>query len=1261
MFTINQITKLLIKSLAAGAVLTSQAVTMSQTPLLTQKGSVEPNLVLMFDDSASMPAQFIYQYGGSEGVYGRDGPGSSSNSATCASTLSMTTTCTYNSPSSTEYAQLSPDVNGLYYDPRIRYKPRITYDGSTTAALTAVGTPPTTDFYVYFYKNGSGANVPWVGPTVTTAYPDPLLSGAYFSGSTYVPGTSLLISGATTGLAYPTKITTGGGPYPRFINRTDCNAGAATGGSCSLTEERLNYAIWKKYHSNRLDLAKTGLGYAFQDLTATLRLGWGLINTLDGGVLDSGVGLYNTTRKADFYTWLYARTGTVPGTPNRKALKAVGDYYSRSDNKGPWATTPDPTSTGTSTLSNTAAGDTTAIRTAHYSCRRSYAMLVTDGYYNDSSSGLSPTEIDSTSLSSAITGSTATGTALSFNYSSAGTVTTINNGVTTTKTNKSYPGGGSDTLADVAMKYWITDLRSGTDGIANKVKIIPDSVINGVTTKGNESFWQNMSFYAVGLGIAGTLPQTTTTLANLVAGTANTTTTGTSVTGWPTATTNAEESVDDMWHATINGRGRLLSAKNSDTLSDAVEGMLAEINRDTSSQSGVAASTISLTSATNKYTPKYTTGSWTGNVVASDLDAGSGAELCTLWKVVGPIDSALDKPSCSSTTTWSGIAAHTSRNIYAWNGAAMGNFNTSNTYVTSNVVGGTSANLINYLRGDQTNEDPNGTSQYRAREVVLGDIVNSTPTFIQGALDMRLAKDVSTAVISTVDMYATAGYGTFVTTKTARSPGVLFAGANDGMLHGFNGDTGAEVFAFVPRAVMPNMHLLASRSYNHTYYVDGPTVEADACFSGGDSCTTWSNLLLGSAGAGGKTVFALNVTNPMSMTASSLKWEITPTTVSTATTSTTTTDYANLGNILNDVQTGLTVGGQWVAIFGNGYTGADGKAHLYVANLDTGALIADISAGVASNNGLGGVRLVRDTKKRIIGAYAGDLNGSLWKFDLSSSSPSSWITGMPQLLYKTLLSPVQPITATPTVVKHPTSGNVVAFGTGKFFESTDLSNSDVQALYGVWDNVAFGAASPTVVTQVDKTNLVQQTISAAITGTYIVTAADLSTSTAALNYYSVSRNAIDWTTQKGWYINLTNTGQRTIFPLETLVGSIAAVDTISPSNVSLDPCLVTGTGKAWNYVIDMATGSGPSAAIFDTNGSGTITTADLLVSGYENAADGRTRYIKNEAKSTSTSTYFTPLSTQQLPGFGISCVVSGTCSNPTATVLKRTWRQLFLR
>lgn len=1203
MFTLNQMIKVILGTLSAGAMLTSQA-QLSQIPLLTQSGSVEPNLVLMFDDSASMPSQFVYQYGGSEGVYGRDGPNSNSNTATCPATLSITTTCAYNAPSSTEYYQLSPDVNRLAYDPRIRYRQRI----DSVGGLAAAGTPTTTTFYVYFYKNGSNANVVWPGTNpATTTYPSVTLSTSYFSGSTYIPAASLLISGATTGLAYPTAIATGTGAFPRFVNRTDCNGGAVTGGSCSLTEERQNYANYLRYHNNRLDLAKTGLGYAFQDLSATLRLGWGLINTLDGGTLDSGVSLYDAARKAAFYTWLYARTGTVPGTPSRLALKTVGNYFSRADNSGPWANTPVTTSTGSTTL-GTSGTDTTAIRAAHYSCRRNYAMLVTDGYYNDSTASVGVGNVDSTSIS-AITGTTASGTATTpFTY----------NGTT-----KPYPGGGTDTMADVAMKYWITDLRSD---LTNNVKVIPDSVVGGVTVKGNESFWQNMGFYGVALGLNGTanLPQTASTLADLTSGAKS----------WSTAVGNQEEAVDDMWHATINARGRLLSAKNADELSDAVEGMLAEINKVSSSQSGVAASTASLISGTRKYTPKYTTGSWIGNVIATNLDPGSAVDISTAWQVVGtdPVTGI----------TYNGIPAFGSRSIYAWNGSTFGSFDSSNSYITSNIVGGSSTNLINYLRGDQSNEDTaSATKLYRAREALLGDIVNSTPTFIQGALDMSYDK-------LPAGTYGQSTYRAFVTAKAARTEGVLFAGANDGMLHGFRNSTGAEVFAFVPRAVMPNMHLLAGRSYNHTYYVDGTTVEADACLTGGSACTTWTNLLLGSLGAGGKSVFALDVTTPMSMTAASIKWEIT----------TATTGYANLGNILSDIQTGVTTGGQWVAVFGNGYYGTDGVAHLYVADLTTGALLKDITTGVGINNGLSGPTLVRDANQRIIGAYAGDLKGNMWKFDLSGASAANWglgLSGSP--LYAA--TSTKPITAPPAIVTHPSGGRVVAFGTGKFFDTTDTAAGNAQALYGVWDSVAFGypiPSTPAGVTQTGVTNLVQQTVSAATTGTFVKTNSDLSTTTTSFTGYVQSKNTIDWTTKRGWYLNLTNTGERMVYPMANLIGRLFAAFTLAPTSSVLDPCTQAQSAKAWGYVMDMLTGSRPDDSIYagcpncnvigpvDTSGPPTIITG-------QKSADGKTQ------------SFFplTPTGTAPLPPITSKCGSQTFACPATTSVVKRTWRQLFLR
>ncbi|MES2192142.1 MAG: PilC/PilY family type IV pilus protein [Pseudomonadota bacterium] len=1173
----------------------------SQTPLLTQAGAVEPNLMLMFDDSLSMVAQFVYQYGGSVNGYGRTGPGTSAATSTlcplnlrgisCStypSSPSITVTGTYNVPSSTWYWELSPDVNGLYYDPRIRYYPRV----DSTGAYTTPGTTSTTSFNVYFYKATATTNGVWTG-----SGNDPSSSSSYFN--PYLPDPSLLAAGALASQTYPQSVTSSTTALPKFFNRTDCVSSATI---CTLGEERQNYANWLKYHSNRMDAVKTGLGTAFQNMTQSIRLGWSTINNLNtNSTVDSGVSLYTQAQKDAFYLWLYGTNTDTGGTPSHYALNNVGKYFSRGDNLGPWANSPITSSRGLSTLATTTT-DTVAIRAAQYSCRRSFAMLTTDGYYNDSFSGLG--NIDNTSAGP-ITGTTATGGTLTYSY----------NGTT-----KPYADNQSNTLADVAMKYWITDLR--TD-IPNRVKQIQATVINGLTTTvANESFWQNMSFYAVGLGVYGTLPQTATTLTSLTSGS----------TTWPTVGGEDETAIDDLWHATLNARGKILSSKNASTLNDAVEGMLADISKNTSSQSGVAASTLSLTNGTRKYTPKYTTGEWTGNVIATALDPSSSAEISITWQVVDT------NPSTSA--TYNGIPGYSSRNIYAWNGSAIGNFNASNTYAMANVVGA-NTNLINYLRGDQTNEDPNGTALYRARKFLLGDIVNSSPVFIKGALNSSYDQ-------LPAGTYGQSTYAAFVASKAARPEGVLFAGANDGMLHGFRDTTGAEIFAFVPRMVMPKMHLLASRSYDHQYYVDGPNVEADACLSGGASCTTWSNLLVGTTGAGAATVYALDVTDPINMSASSVKWEITPST----------TGYGSLGYVLTDVQTGLTKSGQWVAIFGNGYYGSSTMASLYIADLNTGALIKQISTGVGGGNGLGGVTLVRDSNQVIIGAYAGDARGNMWKFDLSSASSASWGLGLSNSpLYSGTTT--KAISAQPTVVPHPSGGNVIVFGTGKLYDATDVTNTVTQTMYGIWDSVSFGSSTtPAGITQTGVSSLVQQTISSvATTGTKVVTASNLSTSTVTVNYYTVSTNPVDFSTKRGWYMNLPNTGQRSIYPSAALVGGYVLLDTVSPSNISLDPCVQTGSGRAWNYVIDGVTGSGPTSAIFDTNGDGIVTSADLLVAGYENTADGRTRIIKNDSKSDSSGTYYNPLSTEQQPGFRIPI-----STLPSITgVVRRSWRQLFLR
>jgi type IV pilus assembly protein PilY1 len=1292
------ISKWLLGFVAAGFFLVSHAaLDISQVPLLTQSGTVAPNLLFILDDSGSMNAQYLYKYGGTGGGYGMPGPRDSSGhtaqtNASCSGTLNVSTTCSYTPPSitftnstatpstwnsSSSYSQntfvkatingvdwvyqcmlangcdagndprvnpptpaawntngynqgavvtytdghvyrcinkngcpngknpgsgrwqdlglvadylvieaaqwdggvtltsylaggtgsgrfweVSPDINRITYDPRIRYKTRLTGVDSTTTTTTA--TPNTsTSFFVFFY--GSGGSVTpksqtWDG---TNTYGDPATYGSYFAPypapNPAANPDSALASGADSTLSYPQCVgpctgvpgavskTLASDKFPKFAARTDC-----VNTYCTLADEQQNYATWKKFYSNRMDMAKSGIGYAFQNVNSGLRLGWAMISDLDTytdlGNQGSGVSALNSTNKAAFYKWLYSRTPSSD-TPLRESLIAAGMYFSRADNQGPWAGTPDPTSkTLASSLyrSTTSPGDNSP---AHASCRRSYAMLLTDGYYNGTDPGKNDT--DYTKLPAPITGFSSTGNPLTFNY----------DGRTLPYAQSSSTG----TMADIAMKYWVTDLR-------------PDLTNNVPTSQINPSFWQNMGFYGVTLGIDGTLSQTPATLNAITSGSQTWTS--------PPSSGNDPTTVDDLWHATVNARGNMLNAKNADDLSVGVEGMLAEINSIESSQAGVAASTASLSTTTKKYIPTYITGTWVGNVLSSTLDSTSGNDICTQWRIAGtwqldPADGKYhwfvgnkkdgtpDLPPCSGATasiTFNGIASASTRAIYAWNSASYGNFDASNSYAKSATTGvaaknGTTAdaNLINYLRGDQSNEDLVDSSGrivtsklYRYRPYVLGDIVNSKPTFVKGVLNMQYDKLPS-------GTFGQSTYAAFVSAKAARSEGVLFVGANDGMVHGFAENDGREVFAFVPKAVMPAMYLLASRGYDHQYFVDGDTTEVDACLSGGSGCTTWSNLLLGSAGAGGKTVYALDVTTPTGMSASSIKWEINPTDITNSSGTTATTALANMGYNLSNIQTGVTTGGQWVAIFGNGYNGGDGtNASLFVVDLNTGAFIKELTVPKSGgDNGLGGVAVVRNSSKQIIGAYAGDLQGRMWKFDLSNSNSTNWkvdFGGDPLFA----AGSTQPIVAPPTVIDladpnvwadrvdtAPKIGYMVSFGTGKLIEANDVKMTSQQTLYGVWDDKLFGASSTaTNAARVTASNLVSRPIS------------------------DSSQLVITDTSKRGWYANFANSGDRLTYPMLTTQYHNLTATVLSPAGVTADACSAGSQGTSTPYILD---------------------------------------------------------------------------------------------
>ncbi|VEB40265.1 Tfp pilus assembly protein, tip-associated adhesin PilY1 [Chromobacterium violaceum] len=153
---------------------------------------------------------------------------------------------------------------------------------------------------------------------------------------------------------------------------------------------------------------------------------------------------------------------------------------------------------------------------------------------------------------------------------------------------------------------------------------------------------------------------------------------------------------------------------------------------------------------------------------------------------------------------------------------------------------------VNYLRGDASQEARNGGA-FRNRSHLLGDIVDSGPVYV--------AKPDGP--------YIDSSYQTFISNNANRTP-MLYVGANDGMVHAFNASTGNEAFAFVPNGVFANLYQLTSTSYNsnHIYFVDGSPQAGDVMFADG----SWHSVLAGGLGGGGKTIYALDVTSPSSLT-----------------------------------------------------------------------------------------------------------------------------------------------------------------------------------------------------------------------------------------------------------------------------------------------------------------------------------------------------------------------------------------------------------
>ena len=409
-------------------------------------------------------------------------------------------------------------------------------------------------------------------------------------------------------------------------------------------------------------------------------------------------------------------------------------------------------------------------------------------------------------------------------------------------------------------------------------------------------------------------------------------------------------------------------------------------------------------------------------------------------------------------------------------------------------------------------------------------------------------------------------------------------------MHAFRASDGVESFAYAPNVVMKEMARLANRNnQEQRFLMDGPLVEADAHLDG-----KWQNVVVGTTGAGPKAVFALNMTRTADadLGTKTLMWELDE------------SRAAELGHVLAAPEVGMLRDGTWVAIFGNGYESKSRRAQLFVVDLATGKVLKTLDTGrgsMAEPNGLGGIKLLRDGNQVITAAYAGDLHGNVWKFDLASERAAEWkvsLGGRP--LFTT--ADRRPVTAAPALVPHPRGGTMVLIGTGKLFETGDEKSRALESYYGLWDNG----------TLVQKQAQAGGTVQAAgwqwregepIALTTLVRRNQTLTQNGKLAYETDPTKVLNWATHRGWHIPLnmmSNRGLRTIAPPQ-MVSGMALFEAMTPV-VEVDyvsnPCAELVNVPGFSTFVEPITGGMATKQIIDTNNDGKIDSRDMVVSSW---------------------------------------------------------------
>jgi type IV pilus assembly protein PilY1 len=939
--------------------------------------------------------------------------------------------------------------------------------------------------------------------------------------------------------------------------------------------EQQNFANWYSFARTRNLATQTAASIAFFDLDQTARVGWQALNSCNNGAsglvdtdcdgwknnfssVSNAIRPYTGTHRTNFLNWVQQQP-TANGTPLPTATQRVGAYYSTGGENSPYD------------------NDFSTSNSGEHACRRNYHILMTDGIWTTSQGG-TPQDTATYNLPQAV------------------------DGVTQYAPMAPYNSASTDTLADVAFRYSITDLRPTlSNGVTPLIKDTTGTLAEQFWNPKNDPYpWQHMVNFTIGLGLSGYLTESGLAWAgNTFTGSYPSIAAGT--TSWPAAfgsATNAGN-VADLWHAAINSRGQFFSADDPASLATSFGAVIGAITGDSGSSAALSANSTSIQPGnTYVYQAKFNK-DWSGTLLAFQVNDTTGA--------------------ITGTNNWDAsalIPAHASRRIFTHNGTNGVEFRlctslgiTQQAALALNSSGVPDLycqNRLDWLRGSSADEQRSTSvgslRMFRNRPTnVMGDIVNSDPAYVK-AVDYGYGNlpDGTAGKTTYASYLATTG-----DPMTGRQP-MVYVGSNDGRLYGIKAtanpepNSGAEIFSYVPSGVYTHLARLTDPNYTHRFYVDGGVTAGDAYLTLG-ATTAWRTIVVGGLNGGGRSIYALNVTDPAAA-ASALPATAATTVVMWEYTEPTDTD---LGFTYSQPQIGLMQNGtDWVAVFGNGYNSSEGGAYLYIVNLATGALIRKIPVGtnvlgVDDNNGLSTPFLYdSDGDKKIDTIYAGDLQGHMWKFNVTGASGSWGVAypgtpnGAPLFTARNASGQVQPITAQPKAAGHPLGGHMVTFGTGRYLALGDVTDTTVQTFYGIRD---YGS-SP--VSTTDRSELQQQTISLQVNNQF------------NRDIRAISNEVPNWNVERGWYLDLLDPvappnnalGERVVSTSILLEGRVIFV-TIVPSQ---DPCLPGG--YSWLMELDLVNGGTFPESILDLNNDNLFNTEDEVqgevVSGVRNVSLG---------------------------------------------------------